>query len=107
MTDVSVLFPLTVEITQDMINASNPRNGYICQGAIALRKALGDYANGRRIVWGHTGGRVDDLSITTADDTWMPSVISPRSVTFVLKNPKPDAHEKEPTDSNNEGVRLH
>lgn len=84
MTDISTLFPLKFTITQEIIDMSSPLNAYTCIGANSLRIALGDFANGRNIMWGNTLGSLDELWMTTEENIAMPLLKSPVQVTFIV-----------------------
>jgi hypothetical protein len=88
MTSIEELFPITVTITQRMINTSIPMNPRMCQGALALRHGLGKFSNGRDIQWGAISGKIDDQLVTTEEGLMLPLITSPVKVTFVLVKPQ-------------------
>lgn len=89
MSSIESLFPITFTITQEIIDISIPTSPYMCQGAISLTKALGEWGNGRKITWGQRFGMVDNVFVTTKEDITMPLVQTPTRVTFIVSHEGP------------------
>jgi hypothetical protein len=87
MTSVAHLFPISTEISKQILNRSIPISPGLCQGANALTQALGAFANGRQITWGIKYGMVDGLLITTEEGYALPLITSPTRITFILAKP--------------------
>lgn len=94
MTDISALFPIEITVPQDLIDAARPLNPHRCQGALALRHALGDFANGRDICWGIECGQIDGVVITTKEKVLFPVLKSSTKVTFIVLPKQTNSYEK-------------
>lgn len=82
------LFPLSGEITKDIIKQADLRNPYDCIGVRTLKAALGNNLPESKISWGSTGGALmskERIFFTTKESVNMMRVKRPRKVTFIIR----------------------
>lgn len=82
---IKSMFPLEAQVTQEIIDKSNPWNPYYCIGHHTLKKYLG---NDAVISWLDTVGVIKteqgNLHIKTKDRVSVMDIEEPRTVTFEL-----------------------
>jgi len=98
MNSLENIFPLKGRVTWEILMSSQRMSVRGCVGAVTLRTALGEFANGRIVRWGNQDGVVDDDAITTLEEVEMMNITEPTEVTFILK-PKKNAEHVETQDS--------
>lgn len=85
LTEIKSLFPLTVEVTQEIIDKANPFNPYDCIGNHTLKSVLGSQVS---IMWTSIDGEIripgGKVFIKTRGKVSMMDIEKPRSVTFEL-----------------------
>lgn len=87
------LFPLTVLITQQVINNADIHSRNLCIGARALRAAIKNVTKKlpTHVKWGNSLGQWHDIYLTSVDENDKPmkmmSLRKPTTVTFKLRYP--------------------
>lgn len=89
--EIKKLFPLEVNITQEIIDKAELLNAHKCIGALALQSVLPKRKDGKPWSWGSTEGnqwqdnKGRHIVIGTAEKIDLMQVTIPRTITFILK----------------------
>ncbi len=83
--ELKSMFPMELQVTQEIIDKSNPYLPYDCVGHHALRSIIGDNAV---VMWTDTDGEIRTpegrLFLKTKGKVSMMDIEKPRTVTFEL-----------------------
>ncbi len=83
------LFPIKAEVTQEIINQSDPFDTKTCVGALTLKRAVPDIIKTNYWGWGDLEGTViidgKSVIIGTEEGQYMMEIRKPTSVTFIVK----------------------